>query len=112
MSARPGFDVEHFRSMTGDDQTLQAELVHMFSAQAVLWRRLLVADAPVHTWRDAAHTLKGSARGLGLWRLAEACAEAEALARSGAKDGPKVAQALTRLRATLDEAVQALETTR
>lgn len=112
MSARPDFDVEHFRSMTGDDHSLQLELVEMFSAQAVLWRRLLVVDAPVPTWRDAAHTLKGSARGLGLWRLADACAEAEAMARTGAKEGPKVARVLDRVRSTLDEAIDALQTAR
>jgi len=112
MSARPGLDVEHFRSMTGDDRALQAELVEMFSAQAVLWRRLLVPDAPVHTWRDAAHTLKGSARGLGLWRLADACAEAEAAARSGCREGPRVAQALKRVQAALDDALESLDTVR
>lgn len=112
MSARLAFDVEHFRSMTGEDAALQAELVEMFAAQAALWRRLLVVDAPVPTWRDAAHTLKGSARGLGLWRLAEACAEAETMARTGEKDGPKIAQALARVRGALEDALQALHQAR
>lgn len=108
MTAATALDLEHFRAMTGDDPALQAELRGLFSAQAVLWRRLLVPDAPVETWRDAAHTLKGSARGLGLWALAEACAEVESAARSGSREGPRVASALGKARRALDEALEAL----
>lgn len=107
-TAAATLDIEHFRAMTGDDLALQAELRELFAAQAVLWRRLLVADAPVQTWRDAAHTLKGSARGLGLWALADACAAVEHAARSGRREGPMIAAALCKARSALDDALEAL----
>ena len=38
---------------------------------------MLVAGGEPEAMRIAVHTLKGSARGIGLWRLAEACERAE-----------------------------------
>lgn len=94
--------------MTGDDAALQAEIVLLFRGQAQLWRRLMIQDAPVHTWRDAVHTVKGSARGLGLWRLAEACDAAEEATRACGPDSRTIGQALAQVRAALDEALAAL----
>ncbi|MDX2237733.1 MAG: Hpt domain-containing protein [Hyphomonadaceae bacterium] len=111
MGARAILDEEHFGMMTGGDAALQAEIVTLFRAQAELWTRLLVVDAPVQTWRDAAHTLKGSARGLGLWALADACAQAEQLGRGGAVDGREIAAGLERARAALADALAALPRT-
>jgi HPt (histidine-containing phosphotransfer) domain-containing protein len=108
MTALAVLDEDHFRHMTGDDRALQAEILMLFRAQAELWSRLLIPDAPVHTWAEAAHTLKGSARGLGLWRLAEACEDAETAARSGALEGPSITEALRRVRAELADALDAL----
>ena len=102
------FDRDHFAMMTADDSALQIELIGLFRAQAVLWRRLLIPDAPTHTWRDAAHSVKGTARGLGLWALAEACENAEALAHAGAIEGKWVSEQLMRVRARLEEALGAL----
>lgn len=103
------FDRAHFAMMTGEDAALQAEIIAMFRVQALLWSRLLIPDAPTVTWADAAHTAKGSAKGLGLWRLAEACEEAERLGRAGAVEGDMVAAALARVRDALAEALGALE---
>lgn len=110
MSAQQAIiDTGHFHAMTGGDPDLQAEIIALFSEQAEIWARLLIPDAPVQTWRDAAHTLKGSARGLGLWLLAKACAEAEELAFSGQKDGPQISARLANARAALVEALAALK---
>ncbi len=95
------FDQAHFEMMTAGDRALQAELIGLFRAQAELWVRLLTPDAPMETWRDAAHTLKGSARSLGLWTLAEACEAAEALAKTGEREGYRVAARLARVREVL-----------
>jgi len=108
MAARAILDVDHFRHMTGNDQALQAEIIQLFRAQAELWARLLIPDAPVQTWEDAAHTLKGAARGLGLWTLADACEDAEELARAGAVHGPQVVRALAHIRNELEVALEAL----
>lgn len=102
-------DISHFHAMTGGDGELQAEIIGLFRQQAQIWARLLIPDAPVQTWKDAAHTLKGSARGLGLWPLAQACADAELLATSGQKDGPAIAAGLAKARAALEEALEALQ---
>ncbi len=101
-------DTEHFRHMTGDDEALQAEIIMLFRGQAQLWRRLIIPDAPVHTWRDAVHTLKGSARGLGLWRLAEACEAAEAATKSCAPDSKVICRELAGVQAALADALAAL----
>jgi HPt (histidine-containing phosphotransfer) domain-containing protein len=102
------FDRDHFNAMTASDRALQIELIGLFRAQAVLWRRLLIPDAPVHTWRDVAHSVKGAARGFGLWALAEACETAEALGRAGAVEGRWVSDQLERVRGRLEEALALL----
>lgn len=103
------FDRAHFAHMTGGDAGLEVEIVQIFRTQTELWSRLLIADAPTPIWRDAAHTVKGSARGLGLWVLAEACERAEELGKAGAVEGALVSQALTTVRASLEEALEALD---
>ena len=104
------FDRDHFAMMTAGDAELQVEIVVIFKLQAQLWSRLLIPDAPTSVWADAAHTVKGSAKGLGLWRLADACEQAETLGRAGAVEGAMVKAALTRVRQALDEALDAIET--
>jgi hypothetical protein len=103
------FDQAHFAMMTAEDAALQVELIGLFREQALLWRRLLIPDAPTHTWRDAAHSVKGTARGLGLWALAEACENVEALAQAGAVEGRWVSEQLARVRGRLEEALGALK---
>jgi HPt (histidine-containing phosphotransfer) domain-containing protein len=95
----PMLDVAHFRMMTGDDPALQAEVIALFAAQAERWRERLAPEA--EGWRDVVHTIKGAARGIGLWRLAEACAAAEA---SPAPEAPaRLADVLALLELALGE---------
>ena len=103
------FDKAHFAMMTGNDNALQVEIVDIFRTQAALWARQLIPDAPTGIWTDAAHTVKGSARGLGLWRLADACELAERLGRAGAIEGSVVRAALERVRIELDAALSAFD---
>src|SRR4029079_18488440 len=67
-------DRAHFDHMTGGDRTLQIEVLDLFRGQVVNWRDQLARG---EGWREAAHTLKGSARGIGLHALASACEAAE-----------------------------------
>jgi HPt (histidine-containing phosphotransfer) domain-containing protein len=108
MSANDILDREHFRYMTGGDTAVQAEILDLFRTQAVLWEHLLIPDAPVHTWAETAHTCKGTARGIGLWRLADACERVEQIARGGEIEGPRVTAALLDVRSALREAIDAL----
>jgi HPt (histidine-containing phosphotransfer) domain-containing protein len=92
-------DRAHFDHMTGADRALQTEVIGLFRMQVEEW--LAACDA--EGWRMAVHTLKGSARGIGLTALAAACEEAE-----GASDAGRPA-ALAAVRAKLGEALAALD---
>lgn len=94
------FDADHFRTMTGGDAALQAEVAGLFREQAAKALDTLRGGGQAETLRIAVHTLKGSARGIGLWALAEACERAE----------PRVAEETARheVRAALAEALDAL----
>jgi HPt (histidine-containing phosphotransfer) domain-containing protein len=94
------FDRAHFDHVTAADRALQSEVIGLFRAQADGWTAALAA---CEGWREAVHTLKGSARGIGLTALAQACEAAEAA------DQAESAAALTRARAALAEALAALD---
>ena len=59
----------------GDAQVIE-EVLALFREQAALWSALL--DPASEGWRDAVHTIKGAARGIGAFHLGDACALAEA----------------------------------
>jgi HPt (histidine-containing phosphotransfer) domain-containing protein len=61
--------------MTGDDPAVSEEVLALFVQQAEMWSGLL--DPKGEGWRDAVHTIRGAAAGVGAGALAEACAEAE-----------------------------------
>jgi HPt (histidine-containing phosphotransfer) domain-containing protein len=76
MSA-PVLDRDHLARYTGGDSALEAELFALLSGQIdVCIARLKSASAEAG-WKDAAHTLKGAARGVGAMALGDACAQAE-----------------------------------
>jgi len=92
-------DLVHLSRMTLGDRGLEREVLALFDRQAtVLVSRMRSASPGSVT--TVAHTLKGSARGVGAWRVA-AAAEAVELAASGDGD---LAAAITRLAAVADEA--------
>jgi HPt (histidine-containing phosphotransfer) domain-containing protein len=74
-------DIEHLQRMTLGDARLEREVLAMFSAQAASLVGSLAALPP-----DAgalAHTLKGSARAIGAFAVADAAAELEDALQSG-----------------------------
>jgi HPt (histidine-containing phosphotransfer) domain-containing protein len=74
-------DIEHLQRMTLGDARLEREVLAMFSAQAASLVGSLATLPP-----DAgalAHTLKGSARAIGAFAVADAAAELEAALHSG-----------------------------
>jgi HPt (histidine-containing phosphotransfer) domain-containing protein len=91
-------DRVHFDHMTGADRALQIEVLGLFRGQVEGWS---AAMASAQGWRDAVHTLKGSARGIGLDVLAAACEAAETA--EDAETG------LAGVRVALSEALGALE---
>ncbi len=75
-------DLNHLRRMTLGDDSLEREVLEMFSAQS---SRLLgaLANLPADS-ATLAHTLKGSARAIGAFAVADAAAELEAQIKTGA----------------------------
>lgn len=62
--------------VTGGDDAVAEEVLGLFVEQAAMWSAML--DSAIDGWRDAVHTLRGAAAGIGAEALAEVCAEAEA----------------------------------
>jgi HPt (histidine-containing phosphotransfer) domain-containing protein len=62
-------DEEHLARMTLGDVALEREVLSIFLRQMTLTMRRLEGAAP-EVMAAAAHTVKGSARGLGVWRVA------------------------------------------
>jgi HPt (histidine-containing phosphotransfer) domain-containing protein len=69
-------DFAYLEGYAAGDQALVDEVLELFRHQAEVWRPLL--DPHAEGWIDAAHTLKGAARGIGAEPLASACETAEA----------------------------------
>ncbi|MGY6627407.1 MAG: Hpt domain-containing protein [Oceanicaulis sp.] len=72
-------DRAHLAQYSGGDAALEGELFALLDAQieACTGRMARAAPGEDQAWRDAAHTLKGAARGVGAMQLGEACAAAE-----------------------------------
>ena len=76
-------DLVHLSKFTMGRRDLEAEILGLFRQQLSVSLDKLAAAADMagddKAWKEAAHTLKGSARGVGAWALAEATADAELL---------------------------------
>jgi HPt (histidine-containing phosphotransfer) domain-containing protein len=96
-------DIEHLGRMTLGDASLEREVLAMFSAQAA---SLIGTLAALPTDAGAlAHTLKGSARAIGAFRVADSAGHLEAAIRSG--NNPT--HALTELNEAVAQARDAID---
>ncbi|MEM7424614.1 MAG: Hpt domain-containing protein [Pseudomonadota bacterium] len=68
-------DMKHLCHYTMGDVDLAQEVLNLFRVQARLYVEALQKPGSQDDWKLAAHTLKGSAQGIGADRLAE-CARA------------------------------------
>ncbi len=93
-------DLVHLRRFTLGNRALELEVLQMFAEQAPLILDRLQHARTDKAWRDAAHTLKGSAGAIGAHAVARAAAEAELLRGDEAAWPAGVA----RIRLALDEA--------
>jgi HPt (histidine-containing phosphotransfer) domain-containing protein len=97
----PAIDLAHLARMTMGDVGLEREVLALFERQAgLLLARMRGAPAPVIA--AFAHTLKGSACGVGAWRVAEAARAVEHQATQ--PDDGAAADALAKLADAVDEA--------
>jgi hypothetical protein len=103
--ADPVLDAAHLAHMTLGEQSLQREVLALFDRQAeLLLARMQVAAVPAVA--TLAHTLKGSARGIGAWQVARAAEAVEQAA--GAGRGAELAVAIARLATAADAAKAAI----
>ena len=72
----PAIDLAHLARMTLGDSDLEAEVLALFQRQADLLLARMTSAPPAQT-AAFAHTLKGSARGIGAWRVAAAAQAVE-----------------------------------
>lgn len=97
-------DREHLARMTLGERSLEREVLALFDRQADMLLGRMSKSVPAVA-AAAAHTLKGSARGVGAWRVASA-AEAVELAAAGPAGEYKTT--LGTIRAAVDEAKAAI----
>lgn len=101
VAAHGPIDLDHLRRMTLSDPALEREVLRLFVEQTANLMRTL-ASLPENA-AALAHTLKGSARAIGAFRVAEAAAALEAALH--AKGG--ASEAFARLEAEVGAARQA-----
>ena len=73
----PEIDHDHLRRYTMGDQQLELEVLHLFAGELPKTIGSLREARTEMDWKVAAHTLKGSARAVGAWRVAAAAVAAE-----------------------------------
>ena len=96
-------DIAHLKRMTLGDAGLEREVLAMFAGQAVrLIEALAVLPADA---AEIAHTLNGSARAIGAFKVAEAAEAFEAALR----DGGEASEALAALRQAMAQARGAID---
>lgn len=96
-------DRAHLGRYTHGSLTLEREVLGLFLAQLPLSIEQLRFAATDREWQIAAHTIKGSAKAVGAWKVAALAVEAEQT--SGVADEEE----RERLLASLEEACDAVE---
>lgn len=106
MSVGDILDLGHLARQTLNDSELERQVMGLFFEQSALVLRQ-IRDAGGHRQRiEAAHKLKGSARAIGAWRVAEASDRLEALPAEANDDS--LMEAIVGLHAAVAEARAAI----
>ena len=69
-SSRP-VDLVHLSRYTLGERELEREVLELFCSQSLIYIERLREARSDKDWKDAAHTLKGSASAIGAWRAKE-----------------------------------------
>jgi len=100
-AAKP-VDIAHLDRYTGGDAAINAEVLRLFEGQCreiVARLESLLSDGSpgdlARKWHEAAHALKGAARGIGAFALADAACDAE---KAGVADRMTAFAALERVK--------------
>lgn len=97
---RSPIDHAHLSRYTFGNRELEREVLDLFAEQAPRTLAWLKASATPKAWRDAAHTLKGSARAVGAFEVATAAEAAEGLSQCPSEADK--AEAVARLERALE----------
>jgi HPt (histidine-containing phosphotransfer) domain-containing protein len=85
-SSRP-VDLVHLSRYTLGERELEAEVLELFCTQATIYLERLRQAGSDKDWKDAAHSLKGSASAIGAWRAAASAERAEVLSGEALAQG-------------------------
>lgn len=80
MPAKAVIDMEHLARYTSGNAALNSEILRLFDSQAseLVHRLRAILDArDAKSWKEVTHSIKGAARGVGAFALADAAAECE-----------------------------------
>jgi HPt (histidine-containing phosphotransfer) domain-containing protein len=80
-------DLVHLSRYTLGERALEREVLELFCTQSVVYLDRLRQAQSDQDWKDAAHSLKGSATAIGAWRTADAARKAEALSGTTLLEG-------------------------
>jgi len=100
-------DLTHLARYTGGDEAINAEVLRLFDTQTseLVDRLQAILDArDTKSWKEVTHTLKGAARGIGAFKMADAAAFAEPI--DPVRDRGNASLAIVALKTSAD-AVQA-----
>ena len=98
-------DLDQLARMSLGERSLEREVLTLFNLQAGILVQRMVGEDPKYV-AGLAHTLSGSARGVGAWKVAEAAAAVERLASAPEPIMPS--SAMSRLSAAVSEAQAAI----
>jgi HPt (histidine-containing phosphotransfer) domain-containing protein len=82
-------DLAYLARFTLDNAALEREVLQLFAEQMPLYLEALRAAQVRKAWREAAHSIKGSAWAVGAWRLARCAELAERVEVDGEAAAPK-----------------------
>lgn len=87
--AAGAIDRRHLAHMTHDDPALEREVLDLFTTQATILLARMRGTFPAAA-AALAHTLNGSARGVGAWQVAAAAEAVEGCAARGCDIAPAI----------------------
>jgi HPt (histidine-containing phosphotransfer) domain-containing protein len=108
-------DWAHLSRFTLNDEALEHEVLALFAMDAPRYLAKMVTARGRKEWIEAAHTLKGSARAVGAWNVAECAEAAESLRLTAGcehadlADSRGMAEALYKLRLAVHGTVAYIE---
>jgi len=103
--AAEAVDRTYLARFTLGNPALEREVLELFSAQVPLYLVRLREAATSQAWKEAAHTIKGSAAAIGAWRLARFAEMAEKIdveAETAVSEGHR-ADAVAAVATAIDE---------